>query len=357
MTVAFGLWRLGDKADRIDFTAMPNEARLEDLVISDPAMIGLDLLVIARQVTAYNTRLDILAMDVTGDLHVIELKRDKTPRDAVAQLLDYGSWVRDLGHEELGALHQAYANRALEESFAERFATSLPDDINSHHHLVLVASELDAPSERIISYLSSEWGLPVNVVFFRYFVDGEREYLARTWLIEPQIVEDRAATSRSGRKREPWNGHDFYVALGEDERRTWEACRRYGFISAGGGEWYTKTLQRLFVGSRVFVYIPKTGYVGVGSVIAPVAPVSDVEIDVGGSLTPLVGAPGVPPGIRNGIDDPELAEQVVRVEWIATRDATDAVREKGMFANQNTVCELRSRFTLDRLIEAFELEE
>jgi hypothetical protein len=30
---------------------------------------------------------------VEGRIHVIELKRDRTPREVVAQILDYGSWV------------------------------------------------------------------------------------------------------------------------------------------------------------------------------------------------------------------------------------------------------------------------
>ena len=40
--------------------------------------------------------IDLLAIDADGNLHVLELKRDKTPRDVVAQVLDYGSWVTTL---------------------------------------------------------------------------------------------------------------------------------------------------------------------------------------------------------------------------------------------------------------------
>ena len=40
-------------------------------------------------------------MDSTGAVHVIELKRDKTPRDVAAQVLDYGSWVAALSHEDV----------------------------------------------------------------------------------------------------------------------------------------------------------------------------------------------------------------------------------------------------------------
>jgi hypothetical protein len=35
----------------------------------------------------------VLGVDVEGRIHVIELKRDRTPREVVAQILDYGSWA------------------------------------------------------------------------------------------------------------------------------------------------------------------------------------------------------------------------------------------------------------------------
>ncbi|WP_260869532.1 (deoxy)nucleoside triphosphate pyrophosphohydrolase [Paenibacillus sp. Y412MC10] len=45
-----------------------------------------------------------------------------------------------------------------------------------------------------------------------------------------------------------------------------------GFISAGQGKWYSNTLNLLKPGARVFVCIPKVGYVGVGIVTDEVVP-------------------------------------------------------------------------------------
>jgi hypothetical protein len=56
-------------------------------------------------------------------------------------------------------------------------------------------------------------------------------------------------------------------------------------------------------------------------------------------------------------DNPEKSEYLVGVEWIATVPATEAIWEKGMFANQNSACRLRNRFTLDVLYKRFGLEE
>lgn len=48
-------------------------------------------------------------------------------------------------------------------------------------------------------------------------------------------------------------------------------------------------------------------------------------------------------------------EYVVPVEWEVTRERADAYWVKGMFANQNSACKLRNRFTLEQLYPAFGL--
>ncbi|MBD4429054.1 nuclease, partial [Xanthomonas citri pv. citri] len=60
--------------------------------------------------------------------------------------------------------------------------------------------------------------------------------------------------------------------------RVWEEARRYGFISAGGGSWYSQTLKQLQPDDRVWVKIPATGYVGVGIVQSAVEPASSFTI-------------------------------------------------------------------------------
>jgi hypothetical protein len=70
----------------------------------------------------------------------------------------------------------------------------VPDVFNPDQRLTIVASGLDPSSDRIVTYLAERFGVPLNAVFFRHFIDEGREYLARTWLLPPQAVE--AATQR-----------------------------------------------------------------------------------------------------------------------------------------------------------------
>jgi hypothetical protein len=358
MPIAFDIWRLDEPAHRLSPVRMDAEAKLESLLAHDVSFLGLDLLIISRQViTTFGKRIDLLALDAQGKLFVIELKRDRTPREIVAQALDYGSWVGTLTYEDITRIFAvSHPDEPFEEAFANRFGASAPEALNESHQLIIVATELDNSTERIVGYLS-DYGVPVNALFFRYFRDGEREYLARTWLIDPNTTDQ--VTSKppvSERSREPWTG-EFYVALGEDEQRTWADCVKYGFISAGGGRWYSRTLSLLTPGAPIFACIPGTGYVGVGTVTEGVQPVREFIVEVNGIERPILEAPVQAPKMGENADNDELCEYLVRVEWKKALPVREAIWEKGMYANQNTVTKLRNKFTLTRLAERFGLTE
>ncbi|MBW3663371.1 MAG: DUF91 domain-containing protein [Actinobacteria bacterium] len=356
MPVEFGVWRLlGDKATSLAATSMPDEKRLEDLLVYDIDILGLGVMVVGRQIpTAAGGYIDVLAIDADGDLHVIELKRDRTPRDVVAQVLDYASWVKDLSYEDIRDIWARNGPRRgleFEVAYDERFGESPDENLNKQHHLVIVASELDPSTERIVTYLTEEYGVPVNAVFFRYFADVETgaEYLARSWLIDPTEVEVKS--SRVAGRRPPWNGHDYYVTFGPPQVRAWEDGRQYGFVSASGGPRWIKPLFNLALGDRVFVLAPGHGYVGVGIVRERAVPITDFEVNG----TPLLQLPLKSPRLDEHLDDPEAIEHVVRVEWIKAVPEPDGYWEKGMFAVPNSVCQLRQQFTLEKVIEHFDI--
>jgi hypothetical protein len=354
--VEFGLWRIDGGPVRLASSKLGDESRLETLLAQDISILGLGVMVVSRQVvTAWGKRIDLLAIDGEGDLYAIELKRDRTPREVVAQALDYGSWVKNIGYEEIAALFAEYSKgQPLEQAFADQFGDAPPEALNEQHHLVIVASELDASTERIVTYLSAEYGVPVNVLFFRYFVDGDHEYLARTWLIEPSEAESHSKVSKG---KEPWNGQDFYVSFGDGDHRSWEDAVGYGFVSGGQGRWYSKTLEALQPGHRVFACIPGEGYVGVGTVKGTVQRVRDFTVQIDGKELPILEAPLRAKDMSENSDDAERSEYLVPVAWQKTLPRGQAIWEKGMFANQNSACALRNRFTLERLTERFDLEE
>ena len=133
----------------------------------------------------------------------------------------------------------------------------------------------------------------------------------------------------------------------EGDRRRWADRARHGFLSAGGGRWYSRTLRALSPGDRVWAHIPRVGYVGVGVVTEPVVPVSETD---------LLGHDLEAPAMNRNVDDAERCEYVVRVRWLVAWEREDAFWIPGLYANENSVTRLRDSWTLERLREAFGVE-
>lgn len=363
MPLELGVWRIDETLTPVSAQGMDREERLEDILDRDISIASPNWLVIGRQVpTVYGKYIDLLAMDRDGRLIVIELKKDRTPRDVVAQLLDYGSWVKDLEDDDIADIHETYlkkykpgqADQSMDDAFRRRFnVRELPEMLNTAHELIVVTSALDDSTERIVTYLAEEYSVPVNTIFFRVFKDGDREYITRAWLKDPTAMDTSPARRSGG---EPWNG-EFYVSFGHDRIQHWEDAVKYGFISAKGGPWHTKTLTQLEPGSRIWVNIPGTGYVGVGLVAEPVVRADDFTVMTDdGQHVPITQAPvSATDMVPEGLPD-EQAMFLVRVNWLKTVPIDRAVKEKGFFGNQNTVAKPTAKswvHTVDRLARVF----
>jgi hypothetical protein len=161
------------------------EQQLENWIAKDPAILGEDLLIIDRQRSIEGVgRLDLLCIDATGALVIVELKRDSTPREAIAQALDYASWLNSRSDKEITDFAEGYLKKPLAVAFLDRFKEELPDLDCQNHRIVLAAPRLDASAERIIDYLASRHEVGINAVFFKYVkLAGGEEILARSVLV------------------------------------------------------------------------------------------------------------------------------------------------------------------------------
>jgi len=169
-------------------------------------------------------------------------------------------------------------------------------------------------------------------------------------------VKWRRAPGRA-QKQAPWNGQDFYVSFGDGEHRQWTDAVRYGFGAGGQGKWYSQTLKNLTPGKRVFAYIAQTGYVGVGTVVDEAVPVRDFTVELDGQQARILDAPHDAPEMEANSDNDELSEWLVRVDWIKTVPREQAFREKGLFANQAIACKLRDQRTIERVTQAFGIDD
>ena len=351
MPIRTHLWKVGEQPVLLSESALDTELQLEDMVVRDPRILSSEWMMIGRQVhTSAGGYIDLLALAPDGSLVLIELKRDRTPRDVVAQALDYASWVEGLDASELSTIYSRYSSgEDLARAFEEKYGQALvEDDLNQSHQIIIVAVELDSSTERIVNYLNDK-DIAINVLCFQVFSDGDSRFLTRTWLLDPIETQSAASTSRK-KNAEPWNG-EFYCSFGDSTNRSWVEAVKYGFISGGGGPWYSRTLQLLNPGDRVWVNVPGTGYVGVGRVMGTSTPAAEFGITVDGKETFAMEVLQAPYH-REFIDDEEKCEYFVPIEWLETKPVEQAIQEVGFFGNQNTVCKptaAKWRHTIERL--------
>lgn len=355
MPVEMRMWRIdGDEPKPLATSVLAAEKDLHEFLKRDPSLLGDRLLVIGSEViTPYGSRLDLLAVDAEGNLNLLELKRDKTPREVVAQVLDYGSWASTLSRDDIIDIATKHLDQPFEAAFEDVFGSPPPDELNGDLSLTIVAAELDASSERIVNYLR-DFGVPVNAVFFSYLEDDGRRYLARSWLTSSDDETPTSTTASKKSKRAVWNGRDWYISFSGGDR-VWDDARRYGFVSGGGGKMWSQDMRALPKDARIWVNVPPMRYVAVGRVLAPATRFEDAQVRLAGDWTPLTGQSLQGFYSSDPAVEDDKAEWVVPVEWSDARPLEAGLWEKGMFASQHAACKLRQEFTLARLAEHFDL--
>jgi hypothetical protein len=356
MPIRTSLWKVGPQPKALIESSLASEDLLEKMIVAAPDLLSDEWMLIGRQEnTGLGGIIDLLAIAPDSTLILIELKRDKTPRTVVAQALDYATWVEKLKPEDIDAIYTRFApGHNLAAEFQQRFGLPLDEEnLNSSHQIVIVAGSLDSGSERIVGYLNQR-DIPINVLCFQVFNNGSEQFVSRSWLLDPVHVQVNAASKPDG-QNEPWNG-EFYCSFGDPPQRSWEDATEFGFISAGGGKWYSNTLQLLSPGDRVWVKVPGTGFVGVGRITGPVEPASTFQVSTPDGMKPVLQAATRAMYHKELQDDPDRCEYFVPIKWLATKSLAQAVQEIGLFGNQNTICKPTTpkwRTTVERLKPRF----
>ena len=337
-----------------------DEKELEKLFVKNPDILDPDWLIIGEQVhTDANKYIDLFCMEPDGDLVVVELKKDMTPREVTAQAIDYAASVSKYKYEDILDIYRKYSDKypnapkTLEEAYQRKYNNKLvvDDTVERQIKMVIVASKMDSSTERIINYLRDKYNVLINILFFNVYDCNGIQILGRTWFGEDN--EEKIINPDNSR---PWNGF-AYVAFGSGERKWFDAIK-YGFISAGGGKWYSSTLKNLSIGDKILTYIPKKGYAGYGIVTDTVKQAKDIILNDGDKEITFSDIEGGE-GYLYSPNDPENAEYVVKVKWLHTEKEEDAVHESGFFAIQHSACKPTSSswdYTVSRMKQIWNIE-
>jgi len=214
--------------EEAEFGAEYREQTMESWLEDNPDCIVEDgsLLIIGRQVTTnLGTSIDLLALDREGSVAVLELKRDKTPRETLAQALEYASFAASLDYQQLETIYQSYTG-AEGVSLAERHRLSFALDeneavsFNKDQRIIIVASNVTPPVRQSAEFLRRK-GLRVTCLEFSYFCakSGER-LLSTDIVVGMESIEDHNITTASLPKTDR---PQFLKACNEAGRPVFEA--------------------------------------------------------------------------------------------------------------------------------------
>ena len=171
------LWAIGGSADEITSIEPKEETDtemlLEDALVKRPDMLLRDLSLVGRQTTTDAGYPDLLGIDRSGRLVVFELKRGALTRDAIAQILDYGSSLDSLSDDDLADLiagqsgGEGIENFESREAFEEWYSEHKADSLDNLRPLrmVLVGLGVDERASRIVKFL--QCGLDISLLTFR----------------------------------------------------------------------------------------------------------------------------------------------------------------------------------------------
>jgi len=163
------------------FAEENREIDLEILLEKNPEYFleNSKVLIIGRQVTTnLNTFIDLLGIDKDGNTVVIELKREKTPRDTIAQILEYASFVEFLDYEQLNGIYQDYSGdeMSLEEYHQQFFQNNGDTNVafNKSSKLMIVAQNISTGIKQTALYLRKK-GIDIYCMEFKYFLNKAKE--------------------------------------------------------------------------------------------------------------------------------------------------------------------------------------
>lgn len=303
---------------------------LQRLLRANIAVIAPDVLVIAEEFGEWDEskrRIDLLGVDRDATLVVIELKRDDDGGHMELQAIRYAAMVSRMTLQRAIEVYQTRLGPDAEPGAARTailswLRTSEPprEDAVLDVRIVLASADFKKELTTAVLWLR-EWELDIRCVRVKPYADGEgvilevQEIVPLPEAAEYQVsIRDEAISRREVARQSGEATGYWFMNVGEDEKggRSWEDCRRYGFLSSGGTEQHQQHARALRVGDRVFAYLSGHGYVGVGNVIADAVP--QKEFVPAGQTTRLIELPVVAQLRSEWVESP-LCDWCVGVHW------------------------------------------
>ena len=207
-----------------------SERLLEDTLVKNPEMLMPGLTLVGRQTPTEGGPLDLLGIDEDGRLVVFELKRGTLTRDAVAQVIDYASFLQDMPDGDLAKFVSdrsgAHSTTRIEDfdewydakSGGQGFSALKPV------RMVLVGLGVDETTTRMVRFLAAG-SMDFLLLTFHGF-----NYNGSTFLARQVQVEGEPESSPNGRNATPRVPQRVLVAEVENRVKQYEEEWEEGYL-------------------------------------------------------------------------------------------------------------------------------
>ena len=253
-----------------------DEKDLENWISRTPELLfgGEQVLVIAQSVSG-RSMADILALDAQGNLVIVEIKRDRSDRETVGQLLEYAAEMSSRHYDELEELHREYWNRNLSEQpyvcLLDRFRELTDDqsvekqDIPKRprgHRVCIVAPDSDHGLRRIIRWLR-EYGVPMTFAPFAIYEGTDND--SPDFLLEIEQLPKIEITG--GLVAEEWQGDWFFNTNETHAPGAYSKMFYQQVVAIYGYHNGPENLQGSSTGQRIFAYVNQKGVLACGRIV------------------------------------------------------------------------------------------
>lgn len=176
-------------------TYLELERHLENWLENSPlALTQESILWIGRQTSAKDEDgtiySDLLGIDSNGNLVIAELKKGRTPRDIIAQLLDYAAGADGLSESQIREIAENYfetrgvfQGKTFDDAFKEVFEIPETDELpplNRGLRLFIVAEEIPSRVARVCRFLRTSHGMDISCIDVSTFKTESGEVLVST---------------------------------------------------------------------------------------------------------------------------------------------------------------------------------
>lgn len=236
-----------------------SEKDLEDLIASNiNKVISQDSLMTIFQERKGKEEPDIMALDKSGNLYIFELKRWKSDKENLLQVLRYGQIFGQYDYYKLDEIYHKFNNNGKEliEEHKNHFNLGADEEIrkedfNKKQHFLIITDGTDVDTRQAVNYWRKT-GLWIDAIIYRVYEtsDGQKIIEFNTYSPEEDVIEFEEGCYILNTNTK--NGM-------QDDTDMLGNCKAAAYYDP----WKYK-INKIQKGDKVFLYRSGTGIVAIG---------------------------------------------------------------------------------------------